>query len=99
MPEPADVYADQFQITSGPYGCALRFSLSPASPPAPGAPPQAETVAVVRMSLEHMKVLTFMLRRQPLQYEQGAGVEIQVPVQILNGLQIGLEDWQALWRR
>ena len=99
MPDTVDVYTDQFQINIGPYGCTLNFSVSSTQPPAPGSAPQVERVASVRMSLEHLKVMTYILRRQVTEYERQSGVRIQVPQEVLNALRIGREDWDALWSR
>ena len=99
MAEPVDVYADQFQVNTGPFGCSLNFLLSGPTPPAPGAAPQVQRLATVRTSLEHLKVMTFILHRQVLQHEAQTGTDIQIPPQVLNALQIGLEDWNAFWRR
>jgi hypothetical protein len=98
MVEPADVYSDQFNLNVNPYGITMNFSVSNPTPPAPGTIPQSERVATVRMSHEHMKVMVFILRRQIIQYEQQTGVNIQVPIEVLNGLRISREDWDAIWR-
>jgi hypothetical protein len=50
------------------------------------------------MSLEHLKVMAFMLRQQILEYERRTGVQVQLPAEMLNQLRIGREDWEALWR-
>jgi hypothetical protein len=96
--EPIDVYSDQFGLNVGAYGTSLNFSVSGATPPAPGTAPQVERLATIRMSLEHLKVMAFVIRRQILQYEQQTGVNIQVPVEVLNSLRISREDWEAVWR-
>jgi hypothetical protein len=98
MPEPVDVYADQFQINMGAYGCVLNFLLSGRDPVVPGAAQSADRVASIRMSLEHLKLMTFILRRQVTNYEQNAAVRIQLPQVVLNALQIGREDWNECWR-
>jgi len=98
MGEPIDVYADQFQMHTGPYGCTLNFLLTHPTPPPPGSAVQATRVATVRMSLEHMKVMTFMLRQQLLEYERRTATAVQLPGEMLNQLRIGREDWDALWR-
>lgn len=98
MPEPLDAYTDQFQVSTGPYGSTLNFMLSSPIPPAPGSPPQAERLATVRMSLEHLKVMTFILRRQLLEHESRTGTRIQVPVEVLNSLSISPEDWDSFWQ-
>jgi hypothetical protein len=97
MPEPIDVYADQFGLNVGAYGSSLNFFVSSATPPAPGTAPHTERLATIRMSLEHLKVMAFVMRRQILQYEQQTGVNIQIPVEVLNGLRISREDWDAIW--
>jgi hypothetical protein len=93
MADAIDVYSDQVAIHLGPFGCALNFSVSPPMPAAGGAGVQGHVVATVRMSLEHLKLMTFMLRRQLMQFEQTSGVRVQVPQDILNQLRIGREDW------
>lgn len=98
MAEPVDVYADQFQISTAVYGCTLNFLVSGPTPPAPGTAPQVERLATVRMSLEHLKVMTFILHRQLLQHETQTGTTIPIPTHVLNGLQVGLEDWERFWR-
>jgi hypothetical protein len=98
MTEPIDVYADQFGLNVGAYGTALNFFVSSATPPAPGSIPQAERLATIRMSLEHLKVMAFVIRRQILQYEGQTGVNIEIPLEVLNSLRISREDWDALWR-
>ena len=97
MPDPVDIYSDQFQINIGPYGCVLNFSASDPQPPPPGAPPHAQRLASVRMSLEHLKIMTYILRRQLVDYERRTGTRIQLPVEVINGLQIGREDWDGFW--
>ncbi len=98
MTEPIDVYADQFGLNMGAYGTALNFLVSSPTPPAPGSVPQSERLATIRMSLEHLKVMAFVIRRQILQYETQTGVNIQVPIEVLNSLRISREDWDTLWR-
>jgi hypothetical protein len=98
MVEPIDVYSDQFQVNLGPYGCTLNFMLSSATPPAPGSVPQAERMATIRMSLQHLKVVAFVLRRQILLVERETGVKTDIPMQVLNSVQISREDWDAFWK-
>ena len=96
--EPIDVYADQLGLNVGPFGCALNFGQSPSVPP-PGGIAAGRAVATVRMSLEHLKTMTFLLRRQLLDYERGAGVRVAIPQDVLNQLRIGREDWDECWGR
>lgn len=97
MPDATDVYSDQLGINVGPFGCALNFGISPSIPPPGGGAQPLHHVATVRMSLEHAKVMTFMLRRQLLEYERDGGIQVSVPQDVLNQLRIGPEDWQEFW--
>ena len=99
MPDPVDVYTDQFQISTGAYGCILNFLVTNREPVAPGALQQhPERVATLRMSLEHLKVMAFILHRQIMMHERNAGIRIPFPQAVLNQLQIGREDWDKFWR-
>jgi len=98
MSEPVDVYTDQFQLNTAMYGCTLNFMRSSPIPPVPGTAPQVERLATVRMSLEHLKVMAFVLWRQIRQHEGQTGAPIPIPPQVLNGLQVGLEDWERFWK-
>ncbi len=96
MTETPDVYADQVGLHIGPFGCTLNFSASLALPPAGGGV-AGEPVSTVRMSLEHLKLMAFLVRRQLIQYERQSGVQIPVPQDVLNQLRIGREDWEECW--
>ncbi len=97
MPEPSDVYADQFQMNVAPFGCSLNFSLSQSTPSAPGSVPQADRVATIRMSLEHLKAMTFILHRQIVNYEKQVHISIHLPVELLTAMKVREEDWQTFW--
>jgi hypothetical protein len=99
MTEPVDTYCDQFGLNLGPFGATLNFLMTSPNPPPAGTIPQAERMASIRVSLEHLKVMTFMLRRQIMQYEQQQSTDVGVPQDVLNSLRISQEDWQALWRQ
>jgi len=99
VPEPLDVYVDAYQVSTNPYAGVINFLLSDALPVAPGNPPKNVHLASIRLSLENMKLLAFFLYRQIKQHEANLGVDIQVPRQVLNAVQIGAEDWAAFWTR
>jgi len=96
--EPIDVYSDNFMVTTGPYGANLTFGVTPPHPD-PASPKAPERVAVIRMSVEHMKVMAFVLMRSVKQMEGGLGVNYQVPSQVLAQLGIAREDWDSFWSR
>jgi len=98
MAESLDIYSDSFQVNTGPYGSTLNFMLSQSTPPPPGRISEPETLATIRMSLEHLKLMTFVLRRQIMIHEQQNGVSIQIPTQVLSSLGISIDDWDALWK-
>lgn len=99
MPDQIDRYIDQFQVTLGPYGCVLNFSTTSPLPPPPGIQPATERVASIRMSIEHLKAMTYILRRHVLGFERERAVTYPVPMEVLNDLRIGREDWDEFWRR
>ena len=95
--EEFDKFADQFTITITPFGANLSFSVREAHP-SPGRPPQAKTLGTIRMSVEHIKTMVMILRRQIRQVETQTGVKAEVPQEILNQLQISKEDWDEFWK-
>ena len=95
--EPFDVYADQFTITITPFGANLSFGIREAHP-VQTRPPASEHLGTVRMSVEHLKTMIMMIRRQVRQVEEGSGVRVEVPREVLNQLQISPEDWDSFWR-
>jgi hypothetical protein len=97
--EPFDVYADTFQISTNPWAVTLNLNLTGALPVAPGTPPTNTLVGTVRMGLEAVKVLAFLLHRQIEQHERALGITVEISQQVLNAVQIGPEDWQEFWRR
>ena len=97
MSEPIDVYADSFTITTAAYGVALTFSLQQAHP-SQVSPTPPERVATIRMSLEHLKTMIFIMKRQLTRHERETGIEVGIPAQVLSQLQVAPEDWDSFWR-
>jgi len=103
MPEVPEVYSDLFTITLSPYTAAFLFDIREVPPAAQpereaGQPPGSRRVAVVRMSPEHAKIMGIILRRHIQKYEQDTGITIDVPVRILQELNIPPEDWRQFGR-
>ena len=99
MAEPFDEYVDQFIMGASPYGVIMNFRKTSSTPASPGTTPPVKEVGSLRMSMEHFKVMAFLMRRQIMEMEQNLGIEISIPVQLMNALHIAPEDWQKLWRR
>ncbi|MBI4312769.1 MAG: hypothetical protein HY681_13460 [Chloroflexi bacterium] len=100
MPEEGDgfdVYADAFTITITPFGANLSFSLREAHPSL-SRTPQMTQLGTVRMSVEHLKTMVMIMRRQVLQVEAQMGVRAEVPREVLNQLGVSPEDWESFWR-
>jgi hypothetical protein len=51
------------------------------------------------MSVEHLKAMVTVIRRQVLLVESETGVKAELPNNVLNQLQISQEDWDAFWRQ
>ena len=89
-----DVYADQSTLALNPYSMTINFQKSPSSPTGlvPGA--GNETVAVIRMSLEHAKILAMIIRRTLKQFElESLGDPINIPRSLLQQMNLTVEDW------
>ena len=99
MPELFDEYVDQFMISMGPYGVAIILRRTDPTPPTAGAQPQHRDVGVIRMSLEHLKSMAYLLKGQITQMEEHLGATIPVAPSTLNQMGIAPEDWDAFWRR
>ena len=97
MSEIPDIYTDGVGLNIGPFGCALNFARSPSAGQAGGPGAMAQPVGTVRMSLEHLKLMAFLIRRQLRDYERQSGVQVPVPADVLNQLRIGREDWEECW--
>lgn len=95
MADQFDVYFDAFKISSGPWGTCVVFGLAPA--PFTDTPEQPVDLGAVRMSNEQLKVLTFALWDNLKQLEDGFGVHIDVPEQIVDQLEIPKDIWDAFW--
>jgi hypothetical protein len=87
-----EFYVDQFRLSLGAYGATLTFGLTPPHP-TPGQVQPAEDLVRLRMSLEHVKVMTMVLKRQAKAFEEQAGVNISIPRAVYNGLGLSQEDW------
>ena len=93
MAEVPDIYSDQVSLAQTPYGIALTFSISPSNPSLMGQTPP-ETRAVVRMSLEHAKIMTMVIRRALKQYElEHLGDPIPLPKSLLDTQKLDPSDW------
>lgn len=100
MPEPPDAYCDQLHVLIGPYGCALIFSaVRPGPPmvdtPAPKLP--VDQVATLRMSIEHLKAMAFLLQRNVREYQKQAGIQVPLPEKVLGDLRTTPQEWKAFW--
>jgi hypothetical protein len=86
------IYSDGVQVGCAPFTIALTFTVSPS--PGRGTQLPPKTVADIRMSPEHAKVMAIILRRQIKDFEQQLGKPIPIHPQVAQ--QLGLspsEDW------
>jgi len=97
MVEPIDVYSDQFMVTTTSWGANLSFLVN-APHPEVTKPVPAERVATIRMSNEHLKVITFIIAKQIKKMEDETGVKCEVAKRVLNSLGISPEDWDGFWK-
>ena len=96
MSDQFDAYTDVFHITVSPWGANLVFGLRPSSPESTEEP--NDTLGVIRMGHEHLKVMCFMIHRQMVNYERELDAECVVPERLLAALNIPSAEWAAFWK-
>lgn len=93
-----DIYFDRAQITTTVFGVNITLALSephlrPSSTgKAEGILPTRDLLTV-RTSLAHAKLLAMILRKQIKHYERENKTAIDIPQEILKGLDLKTEDW------
>jgi len=97
MEEPIDVYSDQFMITTTAFGANLSFYVNTPHPEQT-KPVAAEKLATIRMSIEHLKVMTMIIVKQVKKMESETGVKIAVDRRVINSLGISPDDWDDFWK-
>jgi len=97
MEDPIDVYSDQFMLTTTAFGANLSFYVNTPHPEQtkPIAP---EKLATIRMSIEHLKVLTTIIVKQVKKMESDTGIKVAVDRRVINGLGISPDDWEDFWK-
>ena len=82
-------FTDAFETHINPWSAAITFGLR-------ATRPTDENVYSVRMRmpLQLAKALAVLLLRAIRQYEQQTGADIDLPRQVLEGLNIPVEDWE-----
>lgn len=87
---PPDVYCDALGIMVSPFGVVM--DLQQRAPTQGTEPPKS--VAYIRMSLEHAKVLAIQLRKVLKSHEDQQGAAITLHPQIYQQMGISREeDW------
>jgi len=86
-----DIYSDQFRINTSTYGASLVFAKT--QPDTPAGQPRSKDQVIVRMSLEHLKVMVMVLKKNLKGYEQRTGITIELPFDMLNSMGLSKEDW------
>jgi len=87
-----EFYIDQLRISLGVYGAAITFGLTPPHP-TPGQMGPTQDLVRLRMSLEHVKVMAMILKRQVKAFEEQTAATVNIPRAVYNGLGLSQEDW------
>ncbi len=85
-----DFYADRLNLNINPFGVTLVWGLTKARivEQKDGVVPEADNVAIVRTSLLHAKVVALLLLKNIKKWEEGVGINVQIPEDILTRLDI-----------
>ena len=101
--KPPDVFADVFMINSNPMGAVLDFfARTPynsitANGEGEIRGPIAQPVAHVRMTMEHAKMMCYVMWRHVVRQEDENKLRMEVPAEILKNNQIDEAQWRAFW--
>lgn len=82
-------FSDVFETHLTDWSYAITFGLRSVRPDEPH-----KYTSQVRMPLAQAKALAVLMLRNIRQYEQAAGIDIDLPRDVLDKLQIPQEDWQ-----
>jgi hypothetical protein len=95
FPDIPDFYVDRVKLTVTVFGVNFTFGLGNPHPESPGNNTIADVIEMVRlrMSLEHAKIMTMILKKQIKQYETSTQTEIAIPKSVLEALALTEETW------
>jgi hypothetical protein len=94
--EVPDLFIDRFIVESTPFGATLNLMRSaPGTETGPSG--TKETMAYVRMTVEHLKAFTFMLWRHVVSSESGFAIKFDMPDGMLEEAGITRAQWNAFW--
>jgi hypothetical protein len=84
-----EYYGDVFWTHLNPWSASITFGLRKITPEETDRPQLR-----VRMSLQQAKALAVILLNSIRRYETDAGVEVELPNDVLKGIGIAPEDWK-----
>ena len=96
MDETFDIYSDSFLVSLNAWGASLTFHLTDPHP-SPDVAREPVPLGTIRMSIEHLKVLAYMLRQYVISHEDFNDVDYDVPDTVLSQIGISRADWEASW--
>ena len=87
-----EYFSDQFAAAVNPWGVMLVFAKLMAQLADTNQPASAEAQVIVRMSLQHAKVMTMAMRRALKQWE-AENVTISIAPVAYTALELAESDW------
>jgi hypothetical protein len=97
MAEPFDYYTDSMEVSSSLVGSSLTFGVQHATSAGPDQVGSVNYFGTLRMSVEHLKIMTFIIKRHLMRHEHSVSVTYDVPQEALRLLQIDPDEWKAFW--
>ena len=108
MPDPAPpqpaLYTDVFEVTLSAFGASFRFgargAVTTVTDPATRQQVQQQAVELhsrMYTSLEHLKIMTFVMARDVLRHERTMGLEIKLPTDVIKQTASSPEEWKQFW--
>jgi hypothetical protein len=95
LPDIPDFYADRMRLTVTVFGVNISFGLGNPHPEQDSSGDLVNVLELVRvrMSLEHAKIMTMLLKKQIKLYENQNETEVAIPKQVLEALNLKDETW------
>jgi hypothetical protein len=90
--EPFDEFSDSIALRGDPYGFQVTFLRRPST-----GENSPTTLGTIRLTMEHLKVISYMCWLQVVNMQRELGVPLDVPSVLLEAGGVNAEAWDAFW--
>jgi len=87
-----DIYVDRVRTTLSTFGAALSFGISEPHPEN-REESKIDELVTVRMSLQHLKIMLILMKKQLKEFEKANEFEVTLPKSVMDKLGLEEEQW------